>query len=69
MHSMFETLEGRTLMSVAPVAASPSPMMGSTATIMPLLALPSVLQTLCQDDGSKTGSPATELETLHGERR
>ena len=42
---------------------------GYATRVVPLQALPSVLQTLCQDDGSKTGSPATELETLHGERR
>jgi two-component system, chemotaxis family, protein-glutamate methylesterase/glutaminase len=41
---------------------------GFATRIVPLEALPSVLQVLCQDDGSGSRGPA-ELETLRGERR
>jgi two-component system chemotaxis response regulator CheB len=36
---------------------------------VPLEALPSVLQVLCQDDGSSPRAAASELETIRGERR
>jgi two-component system chemotaxis response regulator CheB len=42
---------------------------GYAARIVPLEALPSVLQVLCQDDGSGSRGPVPELETLRGERR
>jgi len=42
---------------------------GYVGRIVPLEALPSVLQVLCQDDGSNPRAPATELETLRGGRR
>jgi two-component system chemotaxis response regulator CheB len=41
---------------------------GYAARVVPLEALPSVLQVLCTDDGSGSRGPA-ELETLRGERR
>jgi two-component system chemotaxis response regulator CheB len=42
---------------------------GYAGRIVPLEALPSVLQILCQDDSSRPRALATELETLRGERR
>ncbi len=42
---------------------------GYISRIVPLEALPSVLQVLCQDDGSNPRASATELETLRGGRR
>jgi two-component system chemotaxis response regulator CheB len=42
---------------------------GYAGRIVPLEALPSVLQVLCQGDGSRPHAHATELETLRGERR
>jgi two-component system chemotaxis response regulator CheB len=42
---------------------------GYAARVVPLEALPSVLQVLCQDDGSSPRVPATELETTRGGRR
>ncbi|HXC32376.1 MAG TPA: chemotaxis response regulator protein-glutamate methylesterase [Verrucomicrobiae bacterium] len=41
---------------------------GFATRVVPLEALPSVLQVLCQDDGSGSRGPA-ELQTLRGERR
>jgi two-component system chemotaxis response regulator CheB len=41
---------------------------GFATRIVPLEALPSVLQVLCQDDGSGSRGPG-ELQTLRGERR
>jgi two-component system chemotaxis response regulator CheB len=42
---------------------------GYAARVVSLENLPSVLQVLCQDDGSNPRAHATELETLRGERR
>jgi len=42
---------------------------GYAARVVSLESLPSVLQVLCQDDGSNPRAPATELETLRGDRR
>jgi two-component system chemotaxis response regulator CheB len=42
---------------------------GYAGRIVPLEALPGVLQILCQGGGSKPSELATELETLRGERR
>lgn len=42
---------------------------GYAARVVSLESLPSVLQVLCQDDGSNSRSPSTELETLRGDRR
>jgi two-component system chemotaxis response regulator CheB len=42
---------------------------GYAGRIVPLEALPSVLQALCQDDNSRPRALATELETLRGGRR
>ena len=42
---------------------------GYIGRIVPLEALPSVLQVLCQEEGSNPRGPATELETLRGGRR
>jgi two-component system chemotaxis response regulator CheB len=42
---------------------------GYAARIVPLDSLPSVLQVLCQDDGSDPRAHATELETTRGGRR
>jgi two-component system chemotaxis response regulator CheB len=42
---------------------------GYAGRIVPLEALPSVLQALCQDDSSRPRALATELETLRGGRR
>ena len=42
---------------------------GYAARVVPLDGLPSVLQVLCQDDGSDPRAPAGELETIRGERR
>ena len=42
---------------------------GYAGRIVPLEALPGVLQVLCQDDGSKPRALATELESIRGERR
>ena len=42
---------------------------GYASRIVSLENLPSVLQLLCQDDGSNSRSRATELEALRGERR
>lgn len=42
---------------------------GYAARIVSLENLPSVLQVLCQDDGSNPRALAMELETLRGERR
>jgi two-component system, chemotaxis family, protein-glutamate methylesterase/glutaminase len=42
---------------------------GYAGRIVPLEALPSVLQVLCQDDGSNPRAAATELETIRGGRR
>jgi len=42
---------------------------GYASRVVSLENLPSVLQILCQDDGSSPRAPATELETIRGERR
>jgi two-component system chemotaxis response regulator CheB len=42
---------------------------GYAARVVSLENLPSVLQILCQDDGSNPRALATELETLRGDRR
>jgi two-component system chemotaxis response regulator CheB len=42
---------------------------GYAARVVSLEGLPSVLQVLCQDDGSNPRALATELETLRGDRR
>jgi two-component system, chemotaxis family, protein-glutamate methylesterase/glutaminase len=42
---------------------------GYIGRIVPLEALPSVLQVLCSDESSNPRGPATELETLRGGRR
>jgi two-component system chemotaxis response regulator CheB len=42
---------------------------GYAARVVSLESLPSVLQVLCQDDGSNPRALATELETLRGDRR
>jgi two-component system chemotaxis response regulator CheB len=42
---------------------------GYAARVVSLESLPSVLQILCQDDGSNPRALATELETLRGDRR
>ncbi|MGA7793110.1 MAG: chemotaxis response regulator protein-glutamate methylesterase [Candidatus Acidiferrales bacterium] len=42
---------------------------GYAARIVSLESLPSVLQVLCQDDGSNPRASATELETIRGDRR
>ena len=42
---------------------------GYAGRVVPLEALPSVLQVLCQDDGSSPRALTTELETIRGDRR
>ncbi len=42
---------------------------GYAARVVSLESLPSVLQVLCQDDGSNPRASATELETIRGDRR
>ena len=42
---------------------------GYAARVVSLESLPSVLQILCQDDGSNPRALATELETIRGDRR
>ena len=42
---------------------------GYATRVVPLENLPSVLQILCQDDGSRTRAVASELETIRGDRR
>jgi two-component system chemotaxis response regulator CheB len=42
---------------------------GYATRVVSLENLPSVLQVLCQDDGSNPRALATELETIRGERR
>jgi len=42
---------------------------GYASRVVSLESLPSVLQILCQDDGSNPRALATELETLRGDRR
>jgi len=42
---------------------------GYAGRVVPLDALPSVLQVLCQDDGSSPHALASELETIRGDRR
>jgi two-component system, chemotaxis family, protein-glutamate methylesterase/glutaminase len=42
---------------------------GYATRVVPLEALPSVLQVLCHDDGSGSHGPISELETIRGERR
>jgi two-component system chemotaxis response regulator CheB len=42
---------------------------GYAGRVVSLENLPSVLQILCQDDGSTPRAPATELETIRGDRR